>query len=407
MKKFNIGIIIFFASFFIFSCGDNDEVINEIISSSTTVSGTAQYYYTEEGTTTILPSVHTPVFLGPSLVDIDTSLLVPGELYFGDGWYATLTDENGNYQFEDVEPFENWQLHLLIATDSIEGEDLTPDGDINEQAYGSTIAVSVELDELDDGNNFEYYRHKQYFTTISGQVDIDDDRDGIADRVKADVRVSLYETNESGMFDTTSFPYRMYATNSEGYYRFENVKPGFYTLVFHGGGNSTEVGNETYLVLSAVDLTPDSDPIPTVQQTIPVYIEEGEHDDLNNFTIQFTPYNIGGYMLRDLDGDGIGDSGALNERVELYRRDSDGNASGFVSSVIIELDGFFSFKNLSTGKYLLFNSHSSLFDCVSSMDLTPESTEPIDYEGCLVIASDVPTADSEDADNLFIVEYNF
>ena len=267
--------------------------------------------------------------------------------------------------------------------------------------------MSVELDELDDGNNFQYYRHKQYFTTISGQVDIDDDRDSTADRVKADVRVSLYETNVSGMFDTTSVPYRMYATTSEGYYRFENVTPGFYTLAFQGGGNSSEVANETYLVVSAADLSPDSDPIPTVQQTIPVYIEEGEHDDQNNFTIQFAPYSIGGYMLRDLDGDGIGDSGALNESIELYRRDSDGYASEYVTSVITELDGFFSLKNLNVGEYILINTHSSLFDCVSSMDLTPESTEPIDYEGCIVIASDVPTTDSEDAGNLFIVEYNF
>jgi hypothetical protein len=296
--------------------------------------------------------------------------------------------------FDSIPAIEFAQIQVIAQVDSIEGADVTPDGDEGEQLVDSPINVSVEVGEIDDGNNFTLVEIEQLPTEISGQVSIDLNGDGLADEPIQGVALRLYRTDETGNpggFDSELIIGQI-LTDSEGRYSVQSIEPGNYTVLF--------ADQDEYSVISSGDATPDADPVSPNPRYIPAFIDEDEKDSDNNFIIERTPANISGNIYID----GVDGIGAANQRVELYSRNDEGMPMApLVASINTDIFGYFWFSQLDPDDYVLYFIGDGTYSCVSGEDNSPEVGEPSVPE-CFFIAVDHPTTTSEDSDNTFIVE---
>ena len=332
---------------------------------------------------------------GPHVAEIipmrpDTLDAPYNEIY----WAEVQLD--GSYEILGVEEGAMGSIFLIYPepTINLRGKDYTLDGDPFEDQLFSDISCIVELDEHDDGNNFTADLNV-IEGSISGNITIDNDKDGIIDGPEEGVKLWLSNSNGSGnpiglAIDNTY-------TDANGNYAFYAVPDGEYVVSF---GSNVE-----YSVTSSGDASPDGDLPGPLKEFIPVDLINDEHDADNNFEIVPRWYNITGYVLEDLDNDGIADQPVYQYKVEVYNRDSDGNPVGAsVGWSPSGPDGYYKFLNLPVGEYVVLLTEFSDYQCVSGKDETPEAGEPQVNPSCSLIQADVLFQDSEDDDNVFIVE---
>lgn len=311
--------------------------------------------------------------------------------------YWTDTDEDGNYEVTGLIPFENKSIHIYTAEvlDVIEGTDVTPDGDFLETEIEASINVSIEEEEIDDGNNF--ILQISDLGIIEGQITIDKDKDGTVDGNEAGVKLWLSRSDDNGY--PTGLALDTAYSDGNGFYRFSDVFDGDYVVSF---GSTQE-----YTVTSSGDDSADDDLTNPTLEFIPVSIVEEEQDTDNNFQIEYKWRSISGNVLEDTNEDGEGDLGANNQRIELYHRNEQGVPMGsLVAFSYTDFNGSFNFFNLDPGEYVIFNIGSIDFICVSSSDTSPEPDEPTDNQECFFIQTDVNTIESEDSGNVFVVKAN-
>jgi len=398
MKNISIFILSILISILVVSCDKDDDIIvdEQQLITGNAISGNVSRITFGFDTTIEDTAREILVFLGQEYDDVflDSVVVVAGEVFYGDGWYATRTDGEGNYLFDSIPAIEFAQIQVIAQVDSIEGIDITPDGDDGEELADAPINVSVEEGEIDDGNNFTLVEIEQLPTEISGQVSIDLNGDGLADEPIQGVALRLYRTDETGNpggFDSELIIGQI-LTDSEGRYSVQSIEPGNYTVLF---GDQDE-----FAVISSGDATPDADPVSPNPRYIPAFIDEDEKDSDNNFIIERTPANISGNIYID----GVDGIGAANQRVELYSRNDEGMPMApLVASINTDIFGYFWFSQLDPDDYVLYFIGDGTYSCVSGEDNSPEVGEPSVPE-CFFIAVDHPTTTSEDSDNTFIVE---
>ena len=302
-------------------------------------------------------------------------------------------DANGNYEMNALVEMADVSLvlHSYDEVKGIFGTDVTPDGDYLETEIFGIIPVTLETDEIDDGNNFVV--HLINYGEISGNIQIDEDKDGVLDGPLEGVKLWLSRRNPThgGPIGLALDNVR---TDANGNYTFEKVKEGEYIVAF------ADVND--YTVLTGIDASPDSDPTHPIKEFLPVVLTEGEKDTDNNYTVQHKWHNVSGLVLEDTTADGKGDTPISQVRVELFARDMNGQPSGTaVAFSISDGLGAFKFIDQSIGQYVIKLIDVD-YDCLSSSDVTPENNEPTS-SSCTLIPTNIITQDSEDSDNIFEV----
>lgn len=330
--------------------------------------------------------------------DLDSLADTPGGEIYKD-IICTYVDLDGNYIFNSIPPFENYSLAIYSdqVLESIVGIDVTPDGDLMEQAGTNNINVTLLEDEQDDGNNF-IVTFKELNASISGYVMIDNDKDGIIDGPQPNVRIKLSRADDDGnpLGGTTSIASSL--TDFNGYYSFNNLDEGRYVVIFN------EVSE--YIVTASGDVSPDNDPVlaPT-SYWIPVNLEDDEIDEDNNFDIIRVKTSGSGNILEDTDGDGIGDTPVGNLRVELYERNSNGVPTGTrVSEAYSDPTGQYDFRDVPVGEYVIYYIGEFGYECIRGEDISPEAGEPAFGPEPFFIPMNITDPDVEDLGNNYTIK---
>ncbi len=389
----------------IMSCNKEDsiEIETSILAGDNSVSGRVDLQNLETGENSGFPFARVLLskFEEIDASPLDTFLIdstdTNGEVIFIDDWYVTFTDETGHYEFAGIPAFENWYINIG-PLDNKSGTDTTPDGDINETLENESISVSLEEDEHDDGNNFIVYWQppSPENASLSGEIFIDFDLDGLPDAPGHNINVGLYTTDgispaSIGEFVTTN------VTDVNGKYSFDNLKGGYYVVVIEN--------QEKYNIVDSGDSTPNSgDPTTTNSYIIPSLLNESEIDINNNFIIQYADASISGFVAADTDGNDIYDFLVPGERIELYRRNEDGTpTTPLLAYSNTDTNGYFSFPEQNVGEYVIYYIGFGNYNCEFSKDITPEEGEPLGTE-CFFIPVDLLENGSYDSGNIFLVK---
>ncbi|MGB4850000.1 MAG: SdrD B-like domain-containing protein [Saprospiraceae bacterium] len=200
----------------------------------------------------------------------DTIWVISKNTVSGTGNFSMTLVTPGNYVLVELQPF---------GYVSFNDRDISPDGDIvpNIDSLDNIIPITVRPSLTDGGNNFTESLGPG---DISGSVFDDVDGNGIPGTNEgiAGVTIKLFsDSNADGHADNMT-PIAMQTTSAIGFYSFPLVPIGHYVLA--------ETQPLNYTSVMDYDYTEDLD-VPTNGEfhddTIPVQIIIGEHDDSNYF----------------------------------------------------------------------------------------------------------------------------
>ena len=262
---------------------------------------------------------------------------------------TTVTNSSGNYLFNNLNA-GNYKIEVVepsgyYATKANIGSNDAVDSDVD-TTYGRSGLISLSQGENDLTWDAGLYRK----ASIGDKVWRDSDHDDIQDAGEegiGGVKVMLYSASGTLMGTTT--------TNSNGNYKFANLDPGSYYLVFdktnvmfQGTGMSTAVNMNIWKWASkdigtndAIDSDVAGDGVATtnVTRTDVTTLKSGEND--MSWDAAITPIAI------DLNGDGVHTvaRGASTATFDLL-----GNGSAIASGWLSSSDGFLAVDLNGNGK---------------------------------------------------------
>ena len=265
----------------------------------------------------------------------------------GDEVARTLTDAEGNYSFDDLEP----------GTYSV--REFTPDGfldgastvgqveGITQGTFGEGILSNITVGSGEQATNYDFCEHIP--AEISGTVYHDRNNNGVQDNGEEGIEgTRLVLTDENGDVIAETF------TDAQGEYEFTNLIAGIYGI--------TEFQPDTF-----------DDGIDSVGNVDGVSIGEGSNDNVVNIQLkggdEGVEYNFGelrlaqisGQIHVDANGDcnfdpGEGERALANVTLELL--DNDGNV---IATTVTDSDGQYSFDNILPGEYSIRQSQPDGF----------------------------------------------
>jgi len=232
---------------------------------------------------------------------------VTAVLFLGDGTPTNLTavtDANGNYIFEDLQPgsyFVIFSLETLpagfVVTTPNAGSDDSIDSDAN-PSTGETPTVNLESggEDLD----LDLGIQEPESVRVGDRVFNDANANGVQNPGEAGVQgitVFLLDANGAPTGDST-------VTDENGNYMFDDLLPGVYAVTFDL--NTLPAGFVVTLPNVGDDASDsDADPISGQTDFTPPIPAGGE-----NLTLDlgvFEPANLGDLVFNDLDADGVQD----------------------------------------------------------------------------------------------------
>jgi len=220
---------------------------------------------------------------------------------------TTTTNSSGNYLFNNLNA-GNYKIEVVepsgyYATKANTGSNDAIDSDVD-TTYGRSGLISLSQGENDLSWDAGLYRKASIGDRVWRDVDHDDIQDGTEEGIGG-IKVMLYSTSGTLMGTTT--------TNSNGNYKFANLDPGNYYLVFDktnvmfkGNNMSTAVnmniwkwGSKDIGSNDAIDSDVAGDGVATtnVTRTDVTTLKSGEND--MSWDAAITPIAI------DLNGDGV------------------------------------------------------------------------------------------------------
>lgn len=305
-------------------------------------------------------------------------------------------DSLGQYIIEGVPPLANQQLVLYspISVSAIFAKDYTPDGDEFEEVIGSYISISIDMEEYDDGNDFIV----QLQIGISGFIVEDTDNDSLGDTAIPGQTVGLYKRDENG------YPIgpllRIATSNSDGLYEIGTVSEGEYVIKF----------NEfNYIAFFSSDYSPEiNEPSSNPENyLIQVDITDPNVIDTDNFIETIKNISCSGFVLQDLDDDGIGDVGVEGLLIQFYERGTDGFPNSQVlTSTFTDENGYYELNRFPEGNYVIEFIGNGSFQVTNSSDEEPEAWEISTSPDPIYVAVDILDNYHVDGmNNYVIIEY--
>ncbi len=273
----------------------------------------------------------------------------------------TFTDANGRYYFDNLKP-STYDIRFEIRegfqpTIADQDTDDKIDSDIDElgNVYGVVI-ISGEINTDIDAGFIS-----QANSSIGDFVWEDLNGNGLQDVGEpgiAGVVVTLQGSAINGATLSSQV-----VTNNGGRYQFSNLPAGTYTLTF-------EKPQDYVFTISngsgSNDLDSDVDPITGMTQSISV----GSSDIVDNIDAGLYRYStIGDFVWNDANQNGLQDFDELGiEGVNLVLRNTIGDEVG---STVSDINGFYTFTNLTPGTYTIKASLPDGFD-ITLVDLSSD-----------------------------------
>ncbi|MEZ4675057.1 MAG: SdrD B-like domain-containing protein [Caldilineaceae bacterium] len=281
-----------------------------------------------------------------------------------------VTDENGNYLFENLEPgayivyIPTPPQQYPVSTVPTDGNDNGEDNDDNgaqdqrgQPVRSPVIDLQVGMEPASDGDdvNGDLTVDFGFFAlaSLGDLVWFDLDTDGVQDaqetgvpgtldeRGVPNVTVILYDAISNSIVATTT-------TDTHGRYLFADLLPGSYVVEF-------EMPVDYLLSIpdQGANDAFDSDVNPITMRTPVTVLESGEHNptlDMGLYLPDATePAAIGDFVWYDADSDGLQDESELGVpgvTVTLYRSDG-----AMIATAVTDVDGFYQFNSLPPGDY--------------------------------------------------------
>ncbi len=311
---------------------------------------------------------------------------------------TTTTDSVGVYRFENLAP-GTYQIRFsdipsgLTFSPADQGGDDDRDSDVIASA-GETASFILTSNQTDLSRDAGLYP----LLSLGNLVWIDENNNGLVDPGEegaSGIQVCLYrDSNGNGVWDTTDQLIAETFTDSDGFYRFDNLPQGDYFAVLPGrqfavdgtwfgyrsstgslslssgpyepgvaadtdldnddnGSQQADTESNFNIVSSVVTLRPDTEPDTAVDG-------DGRNSNLTiDFGI-FQPAVVGDLVWSDQNGNGVQDvdeSGVAGVEVALYHVGADGLAGTgddvLIATQITDSDGFYEFADLTPGDYYL------------------------------------------------------
>ena len=252
---------------------------------------------------------------------------------------TTKTDANGNYRFDNLRA-GNYTVHELTPAGYLEGDAHV--GTISARIVGQQVNGSqISLIQIVGGNQGINYDFCELLPSdISGHVYVDRNNNGVRDGAETPIAgVTLILWNDSGTEIGRT------KTDSNGYYKFDNVIPGKYRI--------TEEQPAGYLPGKAAAGTIGSKTVGTTDATgnviAQVAVPSGVHGIDYDFG-EILPGWIAGRVIVDTNGncviDAIGEKPLSGVRIELL--DATGSV---VQTTFTDSNGNYRFDNLIPGVF--------------------------------------------------------
>ncbi|MEF3273850.1 MAG: carboxypeptidase regulatory-like domain-containing protein, partial [Chloroflexus sp.] len=311
---------------------------------------------------------------------------------------TTTTDVDGSYRFTGLAPGV-YQIRLndiptgLTFSPADSGSDDALDSDVD-PSTGRTADFTLVSDQTDLSRDAGLYP----LLSLGNLVWVDENNNGVVDSSEegaANIRVHLYrDSNSNGLWDTSDQLIATTYTDSNGFYRFNNLQQGDYFVVLPGrqfsadtpwvgyrsstGGIAVDSGPYEPGVAANTDLDnddngsrqPDAESALNIVSSIVTLRPDTEPDTAgdgdgrnSNLTIDFgifQPGYVGNLVWNDRNGNGIQEStepGVAGVQVTLYHVGNDGVAGTgddiLIATTTTDSDGFYEIGELTPGIYYL------------------------------------------------------
>ena len=248
-----------------------------------------------------------------------------------------VTDAFGHYYFSSLKP----GTYTVTFT--------TPQG--FESTESLVRVITITSGSLIENIDIPFFKR----TSVGDFVWDDVNGNGIQDT--GEPGISSASVTLSGVSDAT-FAQVSTTTDASGHYKFDNLKPGTYNIVF----GQVTLKNLTNPKVGADD-GKDSDPVLGGQVSNVTLVSGVPRGDIDAGYVPISTASISGFVWEDLNANGVqddGESGISNDTVSLKRED--GNFSGVIVTVITNQNGRYIFSNLAAGSYSVIFSRPSGFE---------------------------------------------
>jgi protocatechuate 3,4-dioxygenase beta subunit len=262
-----------------------------------------------------------------------------------------MTDVNGYYLFTNLKP-GCYKVHFgtppgYVSSPANQGGDDTKDSDAVAGVSGNYTLNSGDSDLTVDAGFYKPASIGNYvWEDLNANGIQDDGATGIPN-----VTVRLTDCTGNPVTDMNGNPVGPQVTDLNGYYKFENLKPGQYQVVFTAPG-----GYVVTQPFQGGNLATDSNADPLTGKSDCRTLVSGQYDDTVDAGL-YRPASIGNYVWLDVDGDGTQNevnTGVANVTVTLTDcagnpvTDINGNP---VPPTTTSATGYYQFANLKPGQY--------------------------------------------------------
>ena len=245
---------------------------------------------------------------------------------------TTTTDAQGYYEFTGLTPGVSYGIREVQPANYFDGGETVG-------SSGGTITQNdtiryIELDSDEHATGYDFAELPP--SSISGYVYADPNDNGIRETGEqgiAGVVMELLDANGNVVATTT--------TNADGYYKFENLAPGTYSVRQAAQPSGWYDGKDTAGSAGGTAHNPGD-------SITGITLGPGVHAVNYNFG-ELPPSSLSGYVYADPNDNGIretGEQGIAGVVMELL--DANGNV---VATTTTNADGYYKFENLAPGTY--------------------------------------------------------
>ena len=271
---------------------------------------------------------------------------------------TTTTDANGNYNFDNLNPGEEYKVNFSDLPQGYEFTQQDAGGDDGQDSDANPSNGMTQKVVLDPGENNTTLDAGIVAkpASLGDRVWYDTDKDGIQDAEEQGVegvKVTLTGGGNDGVIGTADDTTATTTTDANGNYNFDNLNPGEeYKVTF----SDLPQGYEFTQQDAGGDDGQDSDANPSNGMTQKVVLDPGENNTTLDAGIVAKPASLGDRVWLDADKDGIqdaGEQGVEGVKVTLTGGGNDGvigTADDTTATTTTDANGNYNFDNLNPGE---------------------------------------------------------